>query len=160
MLSEISIRRPVMTILLMFSIVAGRHLRLPAASGRVRPARRLPDDPGLGKPSRGQPETMASSIASILEKQFSTIAGVSTMTSTSTLGNTSIVLQFDLGRSIDGAALDVQSAISTAQRRLPPELTVPPSFRKVNRPTSPSCSSPCPRTRRAFPTSTGSRSRA
>jgi hydrophobe/amphiphile efflux-1 (HAE1) family protein len=78
------------------------------------------------------PETMASSVASILERQFSTIAGVTTMTSTSSLGNTSIVLQFDLNRSIDGAALDVQSAISSAMRRLPAELPTPPSFRKVN----------------------------
>jgi HAE1 family hydrophobic/amphiphilic exporter-1 len=78
------------------------------------------------------PETMAASVASILERQFSTIAGVTTMTSTSSLGNTSIVLQFDLNRSIDGAALDVQSAISSAMRRLPAELTTPPSFRKIN----------------------------
>ncbi len=78
------------------------------------------------------PETMASSVASILEKQFSTIAGVTSMTSTSSLGATSIVIQFDLSRNIDGAALDVQSAISTAQRRLPADLTTPPSFRKVN----------------------------
>ena len=75
---------------------------------------------------------MAASVASILERQFSTIAGVTTMTSTSSLGNTSIVLQFDLNRSIDGAALDVQSAISSAMRRLPAELPTPPSFRKVN----------------------------
>jgi HAE1 family hydrophobic/amphiphilic exporter-1 len=78
------------------------------------------------------PETMAASVASILERQFSTIAGVTSMTSTSSLGNTSIVLQFDLNRSIDGAALDVQSAISSAMRRLPVELPTPPSFRKVN----------------------------
>jgi HAE1 family hydrophobic/amphiphilic exporter-1 len=75
---------------------------------------------------------MAASVASILERQFSTIAGVTTMTSTSSLGNTSIVLQFDLNRNIDGAALDVQSAISSALRRLPAELPTPPSFRKVN----------------------------
>ena len=75
---------------------------------------------------------MAASVASILERQFSTIAGVTTMTSTSSLGNTSIVLQFDLNRNIDGAALDVQSAISSAMRRLPAELPTPPSFRKVN----------------------------
>jgi hypothetical protein len=78
------------------------------------------------------PETMAASVASILERQFATIAGVTTMTSTSSLGNTSIVLQFDLNRNIDGAALDVQSAISSAMRRLPVELPTPPSFRKVN----------------------------
>jgi hydrophobe/amphiphile efflux-1 (HAE1) family protein len=75
---------------------------------------------------------MAASVASILERQFSNIAGVTAMTSTSSLGNTSIVLQFDLNRSIDGAALDVQSQISAAMRRLPVELPTPPSFRKVN----------------------------
>src|SRR5579883_2168808 len=78
------------------------------------------------------PETMAASVASILERQFSNIAGVTAMTSTSSLGNTSIVLQFDLNRNIDGAALDVQSQISAAMRRLPVELPTPPSFRKVN----------------------------
>ncbi|MBC8838124.1 efflux RND transporter permease subunit, partial [Escherichia coli] len=71
------------------------------------------------------PETMASSVALILEKQFSTIAGVSSMTSTSSLGNTSIVLQFDLNRNIDGAALDVQSQISAAMRRLPVDMPTP-----------------------------------
>src|SRR5579864_2986070 len=65
------------------------------------------------------PETMASSVATPLERQFSTIAGVNTMTSTSFLGSTQITLQFDLSRSIDGAALDVQTAISTAQPLLP-----------------------------------------
>src|SRR5262249_15544335 len=78
------------------------------------------------------PETMASSVASILEKQFSAIADITQMSSTSTLGGTQIVLQFDLNRDIDGAALDVQSAISTAQRHMPAEMTTPPSFRKVN----------------------------
>src|SRR4029077_1287965 len=78
------------------------------------------------------PETMAASVASILEQQFSNVAGVTAMTSTSSLGNTSIVLQFDLNRNIDGAALDVQSQISAAMRGLPVELPTPPSFRKVN----------------------------
>jgi HAE1 family hydrophobic/amphiphilic exporter-1 len=78
------------------------------------------------------PETMASSVATPLEKVFSTIPGVSSMTSTSSLGSTNITLQFDLDRNIDDAALDVQSAISSAMRRLPPELPSPPSFRKVN----------------------------
>src|SRR5260370_246553 len=78
------------------------------------------------------PETRAASVAAILEGQFSNIAGVTAMTSTSSLGNTSIVLQFDLNRNIDGAALDVQSQISAAMRRLPIELPTPPSFRKVN----------------------------
>jgi len=78
------------------------------------------------------PETMAAAIATPLEKQLSTIAGIDSMTSTSTLGRTSITLQFDLSRDIDGAALDVQTALSTAQRNLPDEMPNPPSFRKVN----------------------------
>ena len=132
MLSELCIRRPVMTILLMVSIVAAGlfgYRQLPVAAV---PRVDFPTIQVSASLPGASPETIASSVASILEKQFSTIAGVSTMTSTSILGQTSIVLQFDLNRNIDGAALDVQSAISTAQRRLPAEMTTPPSFRKVN----------------------------
>ncbi len=75
---------------------------------------------------------MASSVAAPLERQFATISGVSSMTSSSSIGATQIVMQFSLDRNIDGAALDVQSAISTAARKLPPELPAAPSFRKVN----------------------------
>jgi HAE1 family hydrophobic/amphiphilic exporter-1 len=78
------------------------------------------------------PETMASSVATPLEKEFSTIAGIESMTSTSLLGATSITIQFDLSRDIDAAAQDVQAAISQAQRDLPTEMPSPPSFRKVN----------------------------
>ena len=132
MLSEMCIRRPVMTILVMVAFVAAGlfgYRQLPVAAV---PRVDFPTIQVTGLLPGASPETMASSVASILEKQFSTIAGVSSMTSTSVLGQTSIVLQFDLNRSIDGAALDVQSAISTAQRRLPIEMTTPPSFRKVN----------------------------
>src|SRR6478736_874240 len=132
MLSELCIRRPVMTILLMVSFVAAglfAYRQLPvAAVPRV-------DFPTINVSAQlpgASPETMASSVASVLEKRFSTIADVTSMSSTSSLGNTSIVLQFDLNRNIDGAALDVQSAISSSMRRLPPELPTPPSFRKVN----------------------------
>jgi HAE1 family hydrophobic/amphiphilic exporter-1 len=82
-------------------------------------------------------ESMASSVAELLERQFSTIPGVTSMTSTSRQGTTSIILQFDLDRNIDAAALDVQSALSIAERRLPPDMTDPPSFRKVNPADSP-----------------------
>ncbi|HEY3011649.1 MAG TPA: efflux RND transporter permease subunit, partial [Gemmatimonadales bacterium] len=82
------------------------------------------------------PETMASSVATPLEKQFSTIPGVATMTSTSTQGSTSISLQFELSRNIDAAAQDVQAAISQAVRQLPQEM-LPPSFRKVDPSSSP-----------------------
>lgn len=77
-------------------------------------------------------ETMATTVATPLERQLSTIAGISSMTSTSTLGSTQITLQFDLNRSIDGAALDVQSAISTTLPKLPKEMLTAPSFQKVN----------------------------
>jgi HAE1 family hydrophobic/amphiphilic exporter-1 len=78
------------------------------------------------------PETMASAVATPLEAQLSTIAGISSMTSTSALGSTSITLTFELDRSIDGAAQDVQAAISAALRELPTEMPMPPTFRKVN----------------------------
>ncbi len=132
MLSALCIRRPVMTILVMASfIIAGifGYKQLPVAA---IPRVDFPTIQVSAQLPGAAPETMAASVASILERQFSTIAGVTTMTSTSSLGNTSIVLQFDLNRNIDGAALDVQSAISSAMRRLPAELPTPPSFRKVN----------------------------
>ena len=77
-------------------------------------------------------DTMASSVAGPIERQLSTISGISSMSSTSSQGTTSIVIQFDLNRNIDAAALDVQTALTIAQRRLPIEMTIPPSFRKVN----------------------------
>jgi HAE1 family hydrophobic/amphiphilic exporter-1 len=75
---------------------------------------------------------MASSVAAPIERQLSTISGVSSLTSTSTLGRTKIIVQFVLDRNIDGAALDVQTALTVAQRRLPIEMTTPPSFNKTN----------------------------
>jgi HAE1 family hydrophobic/amphiphilic exporter-1 len=83
------------------------------------------------------PETMAASVATPLEKQFSAIAGVDNMTSTSSLGNVQITIQFSLDRNIDAAAQDVQSAISKAARQLPPGMPNPPSFQKVNPADSP-----------------------
>ena len=77
-------------------------------------------------------DTMAASVAGIIERQLSTIAGISSMSSSSSQGTTSITIQFDLNRNIDAAALDVQTALTIAQRRLPIEMTIPPSFRKVN----------------------------
>ena len=132
MLSELCIRRPVMTILLMVAFVAAGwfgYRQLPVAAV---PRVDFPTIQVSATLPGASPETMASSVASILEKQFSAISDITQMSSTSTLGSTSIVLQFDLNRNIDGAALDVQSAISTAQRQLPVDMTTPPSFRKVN----------------------------
>ncbi|MEO6918993.1 MAG: efflux RND transporter permease subunit [Collimonas sp.] len=85
----------------------------------------------------GSPETMASSVAQPLERQFSLIAGLSQMTSSNSLGSTQITLQFDLNRSIDAAALDVQAAITAASGQLPANLPSPPTFRKVNPADSP-----------------------
>jgi len=131
-ISEFCIRRPVFTILLMASLlVAG------AAGYRALPVSALPsvDFPTIqvsASLTGASAETMASSVATPLERQFSTISGITSMNSTSSLGSVSITLQFDLDRDIDGAALDVQTAISSALRRLPEEMTQPPSFRKVN----------------------------
>jgi HAE1 family hydrophobic/amphiphilic exporter-1 len=131
-LSEFCIRRPVFTTLLMASLlVAG------VAGYRALPVSALPsvDFPTISVSASlpgASPETMASAVATPLERQFSTIPGITSMTSTSMLGSASITLQFDLNRNIDGAALDVQTAISSTLRKLPKEMTTPPSFHKVN----------------------------
>jgi len=83
------------------------------------------------------PATMASAVATPLERQFTTIAGIDNMTSSSSQGSTNITLQFDLNRDIDGAAVDVQTAIAAAMPLLPPGMPSPPSFRKVNPSDSP-----------------------
>src|SRR5471030_934112 len=80
----------------------------------------------------GDPSTMASSVASPLERQFTTIAGLDSMTSRSSAGSTSITLQFALDRDIDSAAVDVQTAITAVMPLLPPGMPAPPSFRKFN----------------------------
>ncbi|WP_395019262.1 efflux RND transporter permease subunit [Dongia sp.] len=131
-LPELCIRRPVMTCLLMITVVM-----LGIAGYRQLPVAALPrvDYPTISVTASlpgANPETMASAVATPLEKQFSTISGIDSMSSTNTQGSTRITLQFDLDRDIDGAALDVQSALSVAARRLPTEMTDPPSFRKVN----------------------------
>jgi len=126
------IKRPVMTSLIMlaillFGVIAYRNLA-------------VSDLPNVDFPTinvsanlaGASPETMASAIATPLEKQFTTIAGLDSMTSTSSLGSTSITLQFDLSRNIDAAAQDVQAAITSAANQLPPNMPAPPTFRKVN----------------------------
>src|SRR5579863_4846798 len=136
-IAEGFIKHPVMTSLLMlaillFGIVAYRNLA-------------VSDLPNVDFPTisvnaslpGASPETMASAIATPLEKQFTTIAGLDSMTSTSDLGSTSITLQFDLSRNIDGAAQDVQAAITAARNQLPPNMPSPPTFRKVNPADSP-----------------------
>src|SRR5690242_17687439 len=133
-LPELCIRRPVMTTLLMLAFVVFGMF-----SYRLLPVAAIPrvDFPTIVVSAflpGASPETMASSVATPLERQFSTIAGLDSMVSTSGQGVTTITMQFDLDRNIDGAALDVQAAITTAARKLPPpqEMPTPPSFQKVN----------------------------
>jgi hydrophobic/amphiphilic exporter-1 (mainly G- bacteria), HAE1 family len=131
-LTDPFVRRPIMTTLVMISILGAgllAYFRLPVND--------LPnvDFPTISVSASlpgAEPETMASSVATPLEKQFSTIAGIESMTSTSSLGSTSITIQFELSRNIDAAAQDVQAAISQAERDLPTDMPAPPSFRKVN----------------------------
>jgi HAE1 family hydrophobic/amphiphilic exporter-1 len=126
------IRRPVMTTLVTSAITLFGWMayeRLPVSD--------LPnvDFPTISVSASlpgASPETMAASVATPLEQQFSSIAGIESMTSTSSLGSTSVTMQFTLDRSIDGAAQDVQSAIAAVQRRLPQDMPSPPSFRKSN----------------------------
>jgi HAE1 family hydrophobic/amphiphilic exporter-1 len=130
-ISDPFIKRPVATVLVMLGIVV-----FGLVSYRSLPVSDLPtiDFPTISVRASlpgASPETMASAVATPLEKQFSTIAGIDNMTSISNLGSTSITLQFALDRDIDAAAQDVQSAISQANRNLPPGL-LPPSIQKVN----------------------------
>src|SRR5512132_438995 len=131
-ISETCIRRPVLTTLMTASLIVfgifGYRL-LPVAA---LPAVDFPTIQITAQFPGASPETMASSVASPIERQLSTISGISSMNSTSSLGLAQITIQFDLGRNIDGAALDVQTALATAARLLPIEMTTPPSFRKVN----------------------------
>ena len=126
-----------MTTLVMFSI-----LFLGIAGYRLLPVSDLPnvDFPTIQVSANvpgASPETMASAVATPLEKQFSTIAGIDSMTSANSQGNTRITIVFDLSRDIDAAAQDVQSAIASAARQLPEDMPSPPSFRKVNPADSP-----------------------
>ncbi|HEY2484982.1 MAG TPA: efflux RND transporter permease subunit [Candidatus Binataceae bacterium] len=136
-IAELFIRRPVMTTLCSLAIVMFGFMAY-----RLLPVSDLPnvDFPTIQVNASlpgASPETMASSIATPLEKQFTTIAGLDSMTSTSILGSTSITLQFNLSRNIDAAAQDVQSAITATLSQLPPGMPSPPTFRKVNPADSP-----------------------
>src|SRR5690242_21728142 len=136
-LAEIFIRRPVMTSLVSLAIII-----FGIAAYRFLPVSDLPnvDFPTIlvsASLPGASPDTMASSVATPLEKQFSTIAGIDSMTSTNSLGLTNITIQFSLSRSLDGAALDVQAAITAAGGQLPPEMPTPPTFQKVNPADSP-----------------------
>ncbi|TMS56949.1 efflux RND transporter permease subunit [Imbroritus primus] len=131
-LSELCIRRPVMTVLLSIAIVVTGILLYPTIPIAALPSYNSPVINVSASLPGASPETMAASVATPLEKQFSTIPGVSMITSSSTLGSTSITIEFSNDRDIDAAAVDVQAALFRAQRSLPTEMTNPPSYRKVN----------------------------
>src|SRR5882757_209509 len=131
-ISEIFIRRPIATSLMMLGLLV-----FGAATYNLLPVAALPnvDFPTITVSATlpgASPDTMASSVATPLEQQFAAIPGLASMNSTSGLGTTSIALQFNLGRSIDGAATDVQTAINAASGLLPKDLPNPPTYRKVN----------------------------
>ncbi len=132
MSTDLFIRRPVMTTLLMAGILVFGIMAY-----RLLPVSDLPniDFPTIQVTASlpgASPDTMASAVATPLEKQFSTIAGIDSMTSTSALGTTQITMQFTLDRNIDAAAQDVQAAIAAAQNQMPPGMPTPPSYKKVN----------------------------
>ncbi|MET0508174.1 MAG: efflux RND transporter permease subunit, partial [Burkholderiaceae bacterium] len=136
-IADTFIKRPVMTTLVMTAIVlfgALAYFRLPVSE---LPAVDFPTISVTATLPGASPETMASSIATPLEGQFSSIAGIDSMSSVSAQGRTSITLTFSLDRDIDAAAQDVQAAIGGALRRLPVEMPVPPTYRKVNPADSP-----------------------
>jgi HAE1 family hydrophobic/amphiphilic exporter-1 len=130
--SKIFIVRPIMT-----TLVMGAFLIFGWIAYRTLPVNDLPnvDFPTILVTSTlpgANADTMASAVATPLERQFATIAGLDSMSSQSSIGVANITLQFNLSRSMDGAALDVQSAIAAASKQLPPQMVVPPTFTKVN----------------------------
>src|SRR5579872_6152093 len=130
--SELFIKRPITTTLIMLGIVV-----FGVMAYRLLPVSDLPviDFPTIqvqGSLPGASPQTVASSIALPLEKNFSSIAGLNAINSTNSLGSTNITLQFDLSRNIDAAAQDVQAMIAKTQRLLPPQMPAPPSYQKVN----------------------------
>src|SRR5215468_3339084 len=131
-LSELCIRRPVLT-----TLVTTTFIVFGIFAYRLLPVAALPtvDFPTISVTATlpgASAENMAVAVAAPIERQMATISGINSITSVSTLGRTQINILFNLNRNIDGAALDVQTALTVAQRRLPVEMTVPPSFRKVN----------------------------
>ena len=131
-ISEACIRRPVMTTLITASLIVFGIFAYRLLAVSALPAVDFPTISITATLPGASPETMAASVAAPIERQLSTVSGISAMTSTSSLGTSTITVQFDLNRNIDGAALDVQTALTVAARRLPVEMTTPPFFRKVN----------------------------
>jgi hydrophobic/amphiphilic exporter-1 (mainly G- bacteria), HAE1 family len=131
-LSELCIRRPVMTVLLSAAAVLAGIIAYGDIPNAALPSYDTPTISVTATLPGASPETMASSVATQLERQFSIISSLAVISSTSTLGNTSITLEFDQNRNIDSAAIDVQAALLRAERSLPVEMTTPPSYQKVN----------------------------
>ena len=131
-ISEHFIRRPVMTVLLNLAIVMAGVIGFRSIPVAALPSYDTPVINVSASLAGASPETMATSVALPLEKQFQTVPGLKTISSTSTLGSTSLTLEFEESRNIDAAAVDVQAALLRAQRALPSDMTNPPSYRKVN----------------------------
>jgi HAE1 family hydrophobic/amphiphilic exporter-1 len=130
--SKIFIERPIMTTLVMLAILIFGILGYRALPVAALPSVDYPTIQVQAALTGADPETMASSVATPLEREFSTIAGVKQMSSTNSQGTSVITVQFDLSRKIDEAAQDIQAAISRAGGRLPPNMPRPPSYSKVN----------------------------
>src|SRR5579863_2271046 len=136
-ITDFFIRRKVTTTLLMAAILVFGVLSYFGLPVSDLPTVEYPTIQVQAALPGANPDTMASSVATPLEKEFSTIAGIDSMSSTSSLGSTNITLQFDLSRNIDAAAQDVQAAISRAGGTLPTNMPAPPSYSKVNPAESP-----------------------
>jgi hydrophobe/amphiphile efflux-1 (HAE1) family protein len=131
-ISEPFIRRPIATSLLMAALALIGIVAFPLLPVAPLPQVDFPTIQVQAQLAGASPDTMASTVAAPLERQFGQISGVTQLTSTSVLGSTAITLQFDLNRNVDAAAQDVQAAITAAGRQLPTALTSPPTYRKVN----------------------------
>ena len=131
-LSEPFIRRPIATCLLMAAVAFVGMTAYPFLPVAALPQVDFPTVQVSATFAGASAETMATSVAAPLERQFGQIAGITQMTSLSTLGATQIVIQFDLNRNIDAAAQDVQAAITAAGKQLPQNLSSPPTYKKVN----------------------------
>jgi HAE1 family hydrophobic/amphiphilic exporter-1 len=131
-ISQTFIERPIATSLLMAAIALFGGVAYRSLAVSDLPNVDFPTLLVTASLPGASPETMASAVATPLENQFSTIAGLNSMTSSNSLGNTRITLEFDLNRKLDGAAVDVQAAITQASRLLPPGMPTPPTFTKVN----------------------------
>src|SRR3974377_2200410 len=131
-ISNAFIERPIATSLLMAGVLLVGAVAYPLLPVAPLPQVDFPTTHVTAPLPGARPETRASSVTQPLERQFGEIPGVTQMTSSSTLGNSAITVQFDLSRNIDGAAQDIQTAINAASGQLPKNLPSPPTYRKIN----------------------------